>query len=71
MEAWFYHQDNDGFISKGDMRGILMDCLAANEVIITSEEVDRLVNATFAKYPGAASGRIDFNTFKAISSKKQ
>jgi len=65
-----YDSDNDGFISKADMKAILNDCLGANDVYVTAEEVERLVNATFAKYPAAATGKIDFNAYKAIASKK-
>lgn len=65
-----YDVDGDGAISKADMKIILTDCLAANEVIIPPEDVDRLVNATFAKFPSATTGKIDFATYKAIASKK-
>jgi Ca2+-binding EF-hand superfamily protein len=65
-----YDVDGDGYISKADMKVIVTDCLASNEVIITAEEVERIVNATFAKYPPTVEGKIDFNAYKLIASKK-
>jgi serine/threonine-protein phosphatase 2B regulatory subunit len=65
-----YDVDRDGAITKSDLKTILTDCLGANEVIVTPAEVDRLVNATFAKYQGPSGGSIDFPTYRTIASKK-
>jgi len=56
--------DGDGVISKEDLRKILLDCLAANDVPISAADATRLVNATFANFPGTDAGRMDFASFK-------
>lgn len=59
-----YDSDGDGYISKDDLFKILVDCLAANEVRINESDAHRLVDSTFASYPGGDTGKMDFNVFK-------
>eukprot|EP00992_Anisonema_acinus_P014432 TRINITY_DN9291_c0_g1_i1.p1 TRINITY_DN9291_c0_g1~~TRINITY_DN9291_c0_g1_i1.p1 ORF type:complete len:259 (+),score=58.89 TRINITY_DN9291_c0_g1_i1:54-830(+) len=65
-----YDVDGDGFISKEDLGKVLSDCLGANDIVCSAVEVDKLVTATFSKFPSAAaSGKLDFATFREITNR--
>jgi|UniRef100_A0A7S4GIM2 Ca2+-binding EF-hand superfamily protein len=60
-----YDGDNDGYISKEDLRTVLTNCLAANEVQCGANDIMKLVDNTFAGISGASNGKMDFAAFKA------
>ena len=64
-----YDKDKDGSISTEDLSAVLLATLNEHKLIVTRDEMDQIVEATFKEADPKNAGKISFDEYAILNSR--